>query len=203
VLEALTPRARAALTQIDERLFEAWNLGDNIVLAWTREGAELRFLVVRHYAILESGDSALMNSVLAAPKRVTPAQFTLLCDSIGKAAQVLRVASDAPLDPSLVDGMVTRYGVSLVRERAVLLLDAVGFSLRPPLEQVAMLNSLSYSVNSAYSQLLSEDVRINFARTTTGDGFYIWNRARTAAASVAPRRSLSIAGDGLSSISFW
>lgn len=89
------------------------------------------------------------------------------------------------LHVELVNSLVTRYGVSLVRERAVLLLDAVGFSLRSPLEQVAMLNSLSYSVNSAYRQLLSGDVQINFARTTTGDGFYIWNRARTVAANIA------------------
>ena len=72
-----------------------------------------------------------------------------------------------------------RYGVTLVRERAVLLLDAVGFSLHTPLEQVAMLNSLSYSINSALQPARSEDVQINFARTTTGDGFYIWNRAKS------------------------
>src|SRR5690606_16976595 len=34
-----------------------------------------------------------------------------------------------------------------------------------------------------YSQLLSKDIRIDFARTTTGDGFYIWNRATTAEAN--------------------
>jgi hypothetical protein len=48
-----------------------------------------------------------------------------------------------------------------------------------------MLNSLSYSVNSAYRQLMSKDVEINFARTSTGDGFYIWNRARTLEADMA------------------
>jgi len=70
--------------------------------------------------------------------------------------------------------------VSLVRDRAVILLDAVEFSLQPPLDQMAMLNSLAYSVNSAYAQLLSKNIRIDFARTTTGDGFYIWNRAKAA-----------------------
>src|SRR5690606_38137236 len=78
-----------------------------------------------------------------------------------------------------------RYSVSLVPRRAVVLLDAVGFSLRTPLEQVAMLNSISYSVNSAYRQLLSKDVDINFARTTTGDGFYIWNRSETIEGNIA------------------
>jgi hypothetical protein len=64
--------------------------------------------------------------------------------------------------------MVRCYGVSLVRNRAVILLDAVKFSLQPPLDQMAMLNSLAYSVNSAYGQLLSKGIQIDFARTTTG-----------------------------------
>jgi hypothetical protein len=80
---------------------------------------------------------------------------------------------------ALVSDMVRCYGVTLVRNRAVVLLDAVAFSLRSPLDQMAMLNSLSYSVNSAYAQLLSKDIRIDFARTSTGDGFYIWNRETT------------------------
>jgi hypothetical protein len=106
---------------------------------------------------------------------------------LGKSSRILARAL-APADrPSetLITSLVTRYGVSLVRERAVVLLDAVGFTLRTPLEQVAMLNSLSYSVNSAYRQLMSKDVEINFARTSTGDGFYIWNRARTLDADIA------------------
>jgi hypothetical protein len=94
--------------------------------------------------------------------------------------------SDAELpDVRMIEGIVSRYSVSLVRERAVLLLDAVAFSLRTPLEQVAMLNSLSYSINSAHSQLMAEHVHINFARTTTGDGFYIWNRASSMVANLA------------------
>jgi hypothetical protein len=50
----------------------------------------------------------------------------------------------------------------------VVLLDAVGFSTQMPLDQMATLNSLSYSVNSAYAQLLSKNINIDFARTTTG-----------------------------------
>src|SRR5437879_8068719 len=47
------------------------------------------------------------------------------------------------------------------------------------MEQVVLLQSLSHSVNSAYSKLAARNFRINFARSTTGDGFYIWNRADT------------------------
>jgi hypothetical protein len=66
----------------------------------------------------------------------------------------------------------------------VILLDAVGFSLLSPLEQVVQLNSLSCSVNAAYAKLLDREININFARTTTGDGFYIWNRMRGMAGNV-------------------
>jgi hypothetical protein len=49
---------------------------------------------------------------------------------------------------------------------------------------VTQLNSLSYSVNSAYSKMLSKKIGISFARTTTGDGYYVWNRDRSIQANV-------------------
>ena len=197
--QALTPRVRQALAKLDDLLFEAWGLGDNILLAWTRDHAEHRFLAIRHYDLIEAfdagklpagavnGKDAFVNRILAASKFVSPPQFERICRTLGSAATVLRFdlpSEEAPA-PALVTRLVTRYGVTLVSERAVILLDAVGFSLRSPLEQVAMLNSISYSVNSAYQKLLSKDIQISFARTTTGDGFYIWNRATTVQANLA------------------
>ena len=51
-------------------------------------------------------------------------------------------------------------------------------------EQVTQLNSLSYSLNKAYSILLEREIVIDFSRTTTGDGFYLWNRATHIQANV-------------------
>ncbi len=186
-LAALAPGARQFLARLDDVLFAAWNLGDNLVLAWTRDGGELRFLHVRHYAIIEQIESRAMNAILASEKFLPRERFAALLQSFGGAAStvVVPVAGAETADAKLVESIVSRYSVSFERERAVLLLDAVGFSLRPPLEQVAMLNSLSYSINSAHSQLLAEHVHINFARTTTGDGFYIWNRAKSMVADLA------------------
>lgn len=180
-------------------LFDLWGLGGNIILAWTRDRDTLLFLAVRHYAIVEAIQTGsavseepsaivdFINKILVGPKFVHQAEFEDICSAFGNTPRVVSV--DLPptdeVSVELVNSLVRRYGVTLVRERAVVLIDAVGFSLRSPLEQVAMLNSLSYSVNTAYSQLLSKDVRINFARTTTGDGFYIWNRASTVDANIA------------------
>lgn len=192
------PKDRDALSSLDEELFELWNLGENVLLAWTRDGHELRFLKVRHYTIAEAihgvpGDPdnrdrtpGDINEVLAGSKYLSAGEFQQVCRTFRSEPHAVHVNLRAgrEVETELIDHLVRRYGVSLVRGRAVVLLDAVQFSLRSPLDQVAMLNSLAYSVNSAYRQLLSKDIQVNFARTTTGDGFYIWNRARTMDANV-------------------
>lgn len=48
-----------------------------------------------------------------------------------------------------------------------------------------MPNRLRYSAHSAYRRLLSEDDEIRYSLTTTGDGFCIWNCARTTEADIA------------------
>ena len=193
----LPAKAREALSRLDDTLFDLWNLGENILLAWTNEGKDLRLLAVRHYALaqaMQSGDSTrpsdpinFINELLAGPKWLAADQFKKACAAFDCEPTTVRVdfqpGKDVELD--LVSSLVNRYGVSLVRGRAVVLLDAVQFSLRSPLEQVVMLNSLGYSVNSAYRQLLSKDIEVNFARTTTGDGFYIWNRVKSVEANIA------------------
>jgi hypothetical protein len=179
---------QAELARLDAELFAIWNLGDNVLLGWTMSGRTLLVLWVRHYEIADSvyaGSAELINEILAGPKRLEPDAFGRICralDATPKALAVALAADDEGM-AAQVSEMLRRYGVSLVRNRAVLLIDAVEFSLRPPIDQMAMLNSLSYSVNSAYGQLLSKNIKIDFARTTTGDGFYIWNRATTAGAN--------------------
>ena len=196
--QGLAPQAREEIAKLDDALYTLWNLGDNVVIAWTFRGQELRFLSVRHYAIPEAihADTPhregmtdtvrIINGVLSGPKFLVPEMFDRVCRIFDARPEIINVnfRVEYDLDIELVSSLVRRYSVSLVRGRAVVLLDAVEFTLRSPLDQMAMLNSLAYSVNSAYGQLLQKDIRINFARTTTGDGFYIWNRATTPEANI-------------------
>jgi hypothetical protein len=193
----LRPQTREELARLDDELFAIWNLGDNVLLGWTHAAGELRFLSVRHYAIAESvhagardfgkarDASQFINQVLSGPKYLEPEEFDRTCRAFKCVPSTVRVGVSIENErlAALISDMVRCYGVSLVRNRAVVLLDAVEFSLRSPLDQMAMLNSLAYSVNSAYGQLLSKNIKIDFARTTTGDGFYIWNRATAADAN--------------------
>ncbi len=188
-IQGLLPETREELSRLDQKLYKLWNLGDNVLLCWTHLGGELLVLSVRHYAIAEAVHAGkggrmddppqFINAVLAGPKYLQPEAFQRVCRAFGSQPEKLRVdlRFESESVASVVSEMVRCYGVSLVRDRAVMLLDAVGFSLQTPLDQMAMLGSLAYSVNSAYGQLLSKNIKIDFARTTTGDGFYIWNRA--------------------------
>ena len=90
--------------------------------------------------------------------------------------QLRQPLSDHPVETQIIEKMVRRYGINYVASRAVTLFDIVGFSLLTPFEQMTQLNSLSYSLNSAHAKMLEQDVGINFARSSSGDGFYIWNR---------------------------
>jgi hypothetical protein len=195
-VQGLLPETLEELARLDERLYRIWNLGDNVLLCWTCRGGEFLVLSVRHYAIAEAVNAApegsrmpdatrFINEVLAGPKYLEPEAFERVCRAFDCRPEALRARLhfESERVTSVVSDIVRCYGVSLVRDRAVVLLDAVGFSLQSPLNQMAMLNSLSYSVNSAYGQLLSKNIKIDFARTTTGDGFYIWNRATTTEAN--------------------
>jgi hypothetical protein len=180
-----------ALSRLDRELFAIWNLGQNVLLAWTQTAGGLLVLSVRHHAVPESvhsapggprhADAIFVDALLSGPKHLRVEVFARACDAFGVAPVVVRTdfAIDDERIAARVSDLVRCYGVSLVRNRAVVLLDAVGFSTQSPLDQMGMLNSLAFSVNSAYGQLVSRGIRIDFARTTTGDGFYIWNRENT------------------------
>jgi hypothetical protein len=189
----LPARTREELAGLDDQLYAIWNLGENVMLGWTHSAGALLFLSVRHYAIPEFVHAGadgngwardrrrFINSVLSGPKHLKPEEFQRVRKTFNCRITAARVDFRIENEhfAALVSDIVRCYGVSLVGNRAVMLLDAVEFSLQSPLDQMVMLNSLSYSVNSAYGQLLLKDIKIDFARTTTGDGFYIWNRATT------------------------
>ncbi len=185
--------AQADLFHMDDLLYDLWALGRNIILVWAPCYKGMDLLVIPHYAIgevitdtkLSSGDGesglkTFLQKIVSGPKKISG-------EKLEHAARLLHASPlhiDLPFTPGeglpeeTIDSLVKRYSITLVEDRAVALFDIVGFSHYSPLEQVTQLNSLSYSVNTAYSKLMDLDVEIRFARTNTGDGFYIWNRDR-------------------------
>jgi hypothetical protein len=188
---------RDHIGQLDQRLYELWKLGENLVFAWTPCADGLRLLLacptlltdyVQSGADVQDGArrTRWLDALLAEPLHVSAAQFDQAAAELALAPQIITLPfpPGAGLGLELIAAIVARYGIRLVEDRAVILFDAVGFSLLTPLQQVVQLNSLSNSVNAAYAKLLDREININFARTTTGDGFYIWNRMRGIEANI-------------------
>ncbi len=183
-------RQRSNLVHLERSLHEHWSLGQNNILSWAPLDEGILILVLPHYAIAEytaprTGDL---------PPRVSPTFITELISGdrqlsftqMQKVARLLEVQpiyiplrqplSGNEIETQIIEKMVRRYGINFVASRAVTLFDIVGFSLLTPFEQMTQLNSLSYSLNSAHAKMLEQDVGINFARSSSGDGFYVWNR---------------------------
>jgi hypothetical protein len=91
---------------------------------------------------------------------------------------------DNEAQQNVIERMIKRYSITYVPCRAVALFDIVGFGLLSPFLQMTQLNSLSYSLNSAQSKLSRKKIGIDFARSTTGDGFYVWNTDLTLDANI-------------------
>jgi hypothetical protein len=188
-------RQRSNLVELDRQLHRHWGLGRNLILAWCPHEAGVLLLVVPHYAIADYAmrrhdgrgdvtDTAgpghdFVMRLLSGPRQFDVRQ---LCN----AARLLQTEPCAvplrqPLrgdaaETRVIDRLVSRYGISFVANRAVALFDIVGFGLLDPFEQMTQLNSLAHSLNSAHSKMLGNGMRVNFARSNAGDGFYIWNR---------------------------
>jgi hypothetical protein len=183
-------RQRSNLVHLERCLHQHWSLGENNILSWASLDEGLLILVVPHYAIAEYTSPRHG----AGTPRVSPAFITELISGdrqlnfqqMQKVARLLDVKpvylplrqplSGHPVETQIIEKMIRRYGINYVASRAVTLFDIVGFSLLTPFEQMTQLNSLSYSLNSAHAKMLDQDVGINFARSSSGDGFYVWNR---------------------------
>jgi hypothetical protein len=183
-------RQRSNLVHLERCLHQHWSLGENNILSWASLDEGILILVVPHYAIAEYTSPRHG----AGTPRVSPAFITELISGdrqlnfqqMQKVARLLDVKpvylplrqplSGHPVETQIIEKMIRRYGINYVASRAVTLFDIVGFSLLTPFEQMTQLNSLSYSLNSAHAKMLDQDVGINFARSSSGDGFYVWNR---------------------------
>lgn len=181
---------RSNLTLLDRQLHEVWGLGANVLLSWSAGGSAIDVLVVPHYAVAElttAGDggrrspvsAGFLQTLISGRRELTGRQLEKVSRLLD--IQPRRLALGRPLggdarERAVIERLIKRYSISYVATRAVALFDIVGFSLLSPFEQMTQLNSLSYSINAAHSRMLDRRIGIEFARSCTGDGFYLWNR---------------------------
>ena len=183
-------RQRSNLVDLEKSLHQHWSLGQNNILSWAPHEGGLLILVVPHYAIAEYtavgiGGQApkisprFITELISGDRQLSRQQMEKVARLLGvdpKFVPLRQALAGHPVETQIIEKMIRRYGINYVASRAVTLFDIVGFSLLTPFEQMTQLNSLSYSLNSAHAKMLEQDVGINFARSSSGDGFYVWNR---------------------------
>jgi hypothetical protein len=192
------------LRELEEQLREQWRLGQNVMLCWGLQEQGIYVMVVPHYYLgrfsaslsdtsstdrLELLNGRFIRQLISGPRLMSTEDFFSTAHRLELEPMLILSAINAASDAQTLaeaEKLIKRYSISYVDSRAVLLLDIVDFSLFSPFEQTTQLNSLSYSLNSAYNKLLKKNIKIDFARTTTGDGFYVWNR------NTEPRASLDL-----------
>jgi hypothetical protein len=193
-------RQRSNLVHLERCLHEAWSLGQNIILSWCPLDEGILILVVPHYAIAEytatsttgpgmrqKVSATFITELISGDRQLTLTQMqkvARLLDVEPKYLRLRQALGNQQVETQIIEKMIRRYGINYVASRAVTLFDIVGFGLLTPFEQMTQLNSLSYSLNSAHAKMLELDVGINFARSSSGDGFYIWNRDQGLEANV-------------------
>ncbi|MEL7537617.1 MAG: hypothetical protein AAFZ58_16435 [Pseudomonadota bacterium] len=184
-------RERSNLVLLEKSLHSEWGLGQHCILGWTPHDEGILVLVVPHYAVAEYAaggggqrggwqlSEQFIKSLLSQKRLLSEAQLRKVARLLAIEPRYLPLRQPVGRNTTelqIIEQMVKRYSISFVPSRAVALFDIVGFSLLTPFEQMTQLNSLSYSLNSAQSKLMDRNIGVSFGRSTTGDGFYIWNR---------------------------
>ena len=180
----------SALEQLESTLRRHWRLGQNMVLCWAPDPNGLLTIVVPHYFLgnftaaqvdgdAVDSDELFIRQLVSQSRRTSHDQIFEVAHRLGVSTNFIKLDDDVAFDDATldaIDSVISRYSLGFVEDRAVALFDIAEFSLFKPFQQASQLNSLSYSMNSAHTKLKREGVEVNFARTTTGDGYYVWNR---------------------------
>ena len=173
--------AARALRHLDEVLTGLWGFGSNALVGWTpsRRGMEvISTPMVRLYQSSDlhrrvfAGDRVMGNTTfhkVAAALDVEPVELFLKYP----------VSDDGDgLTIAQVDAVFSKFAVTKTRQRGVFLVDIVSFSLYSPEEQASQLASLEFALNIANETARRRGVSVDLARSSTGDGFYVWNREK-------------------------
>lgn len=164
--------------QLHAIFLELWRFGSNALVGWRPSPRGIEVITLpkvrlfadhgRHLPVFSEG-SLMAGMALDDTARLLDVQpVELRLDQrIGEAT--------GEIPPALVERVFRLFTVRKVLHRAVLLLDIVGFSKAEPEVQASQLTTLEFSLNLAEEMARAQGLAVTFGRTTTGDGFYVWN----------------------------
>ena len=152
------------------------NLGANVIVAWRLLPFGVQLYQIPIYSI--ANRVALLSERISADgHRIRDKEVEAL-DSAGCIVTEVKLPFQVPAQQEFfdyVEGLIAPYVVQWSPCRAVALYDIVEFSKHTALEQFALIRMLSYFINLAAHRCRGLGHRIHVSKSTTGDGFYVWN----------------------------
>lgn len=177
----------ASLRALHRALFDLWQFGGNAVVGWMPTRAGIDVLTVPKIRLFNAKD--LPRRVFAGDRLMGPQTFNEVTAALGVQPVELRLPQPVGNGPDAVpiaaiEPVFTRFAVTKAAHHAVILIDIVGFSRFSPEEQACQLATLEFALNIATEAAREQGVDLDAGRSTTGDGFYVWNRNKGFAADV-------------------
>lgn len=166
---------RLSLNQV---LFGLSQFGSSAVVAWrpSRKGLEIIMLPKTRLFQLKEPEQRIFEG----PRHCSDEEFRLIVSFLG--VQPTEIRLDFPigggghgLSHDDVESVMSRYSIGFARFRTVFLIDVVGFSKYSPEEQASHLSTLQFSLSLAEATLHQKGLPMVMGRSTTGDGYYVWN----------------------------
>ncbi len=169
-----------------KELDRLWLLGRSLVVGWSMIGGRVALLLLPNARLpeIEGFGSELIGG---GPRRLPPEAFQAAVRRFGLEPVLMErpeIGAPSPRAVAAIEALLRPYGLAFTVRRAVALVDIVAFSRATRLEQAAKLNSLAYSIAIAQRRSSQLDLDIDLGRSSTGDGFYLWNRRGGDAADV-------------------
>jgi len=175
------PDRAAVLTELGRTLHSLWRLGSHALIGWTETRSGIEVLTMPKIRLFSAG--AVPRRTFAGERRMGPATFEQVRAALGLQPIELRLdlpVGDDPgkIAPTEIERYVAPYAVTRTERRAVALIDIVGFSKFDPHQQASQLATLEFALNLAAETAVAHGLEVDIGRSTTGDGFYVWNSAK-------------------------
>jgi len=172
-------KTRQYLKYVDDELNRLWRLDRNAVVAWSSVDAGPEVLAVPQYLLpnlfANNHEEILVGTAHRTSEEL--GEIAYICEIEPYRIIVPEGLRDCYVGDRSLEYLTRRFGIIKLTKKGVILFDIVIFSHYTSLEQVTALNSLSYSINVAYQRAIEHGLDVSLCYSTTGDGFYVWNRS--------------------------
>jgi len=158
-----------------------WRFGSNALVGWLASPGGIEIIAVPKIRLF--GTSHPPRRVFSGERRMGRATFAEVANAFDVQPIEIRLdwtIGDGPdeISPLRVEQIFSNFAVIKTDQRAVFLLDIVGFSKLTPELQASQLSTLEFALNIAAEAARERGFPVDPMRSTTGDGFYVWNRLK-------------------------